>query len=371
MKILAIIILSIYLLGFLLVLGVGQWRQKKKQRKFLSENTKIPLEEITVVIPFRNESKRINRLIKSLNESTKLPGEILFIDDHSDDNTCEIILQSLKIPHRILTLKDNFQGKKRALQQGIQEAKGKYILTLDADVYFSSNYFENVEQLSKADLYLLPAVLKAEKAWQHLLEIDLLLINAINTGLCGLKRPIIASGANMLFNKEAYQNHHQLESHIHVPSGDDIYLLRDFRKAKLDVRVMALNDFSVSTETPQNISDFFHQRVRWIAKTSDVKDHLSTTLAVFQSILTLSLITIMVFALISAKWKLFAFVFLSKTLFDMLLFGSFFLHFKRPIAFCLIPLYQFLFPIYNLILLFVLPFFKPKWKGRNAGFTPR
>ncbi len=362
-------LMAIYLLGFFLVLGIGMWKNKKKQKSYSTKGPKLSLDEISVIIPFRNESQRIQRLIESLNASEKLPAELIFIDDHSEDNTCELILQSLHPDSQIIQMEEGIHGKKRAIEKGVNVAKGKYMLTLDADVYFSKDYFSRLEELSEADLYLLPAVLKAEKFWQHILEIDLLLINAINTGLSGLKRPIIASGANMLFKKESYLSFHKLESHIHVPSGDDIYLLRDFRKAQLDIRVLANRNFQVWTETPQSLNEFLHQRIRWIAKTGDVKDHLSTFLAAFQSVLTLSIIAIMMYALTCAKWKLFGFVYFGKTVVDMLLFGSFFLHFKRPIAYFLIPLYQFIFPIYNALLILILPFFKPKWKGRSAHLT--
>jgi len=362
-----IVLMSIYFFGLLLVLGIGMWKQKQQQKRYLRIRPKLSLDEISVVIPFRNESKRIQRLIESLNSSNKLPAELIFIDDHSEDNTCELILQSLQPDSQIIQMEVGIQGKKRALQQAIQRAKGKYILTLDADVFFSKDYFSNLELLSEAELYLLPAVLKAEKPWQHLLEIDLLLINAINAGLSGLVRPIIASGANMLFKKESYLTYHRIESHIQVPSGDDIYLLRDFRTSRLTIHLMADRQFQVNTETPQSLAEFLHQRIRWIAKTSDVKDHLSTFLATFQSILTLSIIAIMLYAIAFTKWKLFGFVYCSKTIVDMLLFGPFFMHFKRPIAWLLIPFYQFLYPFYNLLIILILPFFNPKWKGRSIN----
>jgi hypothetical protein len=64
-------------------------------------------------------------------------------------------------------------------------------------------------------------------------------------------------------------------------------------------------------------------------------------------------------------------VFGLKTFIDMLFFYQFFTEFKRHKAWALIPIYQLLFPIYNLILLILLPFFKPNWKGRYAGLNGR
>jgi hypothetical protein len=51
----------------------------------------------------------------------------------------------------------------------------------------------------------------------------------------------------------------------------------------------------------------------------------------------------------------------------MLLFLPFFYRFKRMKAWLLLPVYQLLFPFYNLLILVLIPFFKPIWKGRASG----
>ena len=107
----------------------------------------------------------------------------------------------------------------------------------------AENYFEKLEKLSPADLYILPAVLISKRWYGHFFEVDLLLVNALNTGLSGLKRPIIASGANLLVRKSAFEQYDCYETHAHIPSGDDIYLLRDFRSAKSDVRFARFQRF--------------------------------------------------------------------------------------------------------------------------------
>jgi hypothetical protein len=36
-------------------------------------------------------------------------------------------------------------------------------------------------------------------------------------------------------------------------------------------------------------------------------------------------------------------------------------------AWWIIPIYQLVFPFYNVLILILLPFFKPVWKGRISG----
>lgn len=357
-----------YAFFLFLFLGIGMNRQWKKERKYVAQSNCIELSELTVIVPFRNEEKRILELLNSIKNSSKLPSKIIFVDDHSEDASVQLIMEHLEgFPIEILTSKSGQFGKKIALRLAINEVKTPFFLTLDADVAFAYNYFQSFEKLEQADMYLLPAVLIAKRWFEPIFEVDILLVNALNTGLSGLKRPIIASGANLLVRKTSFDKFDRFETHAHVPSGDDIYLLRDFRNAKADVRVCTIPKFQVTTETPQSFKEFIHQRMRWIAKTGDVNDYLSTALALFQFVLIVGFFGMLVYLVIAQNY-LFAFELLVlKIGIDMLLFLPFFLRFKRMVAWILLPIYQLLFPVYNLFILLLLPFFKPIWKGRIAG----
>jgi len=351
-----------------LLLGIGLTFQWKKERTYLQKGNKLKLAEITVLIPFRNEEKRITDLLESILKSSVLPSKFLFIDDHSSDKSVAKINATLRdFPFEILTVPDGEFGKKKALRIGIEAVETSYFLALDADVAFAENYFEQFEKLIPADLYILPAVLISKRWFEYFFEVDLLLVNALNTGLSGLKRPIIASGANLLVRKSAYEQYDFYETHAHIPSGDDIYLLRDFRNANAEVRVCTIPTFQVTTETPQSFSEFIHQRLRWVAKTGNVRDHLSTFLALVQFLLTIGFFSILIYLLFNSKFELALITFTFKILVEMMLFLPFFYRFKRMKAWFLLPIYQLLFPFYNLLILVLIPFFKPIWKGRASG----
>ena len=59
------------MIGFILI---GQLIQLKKEKKRACKK-KISLSEISLIIPFRNEEKRILHLLKSIVESLELPKE--------------------------------------------------------------------------------------------------------------------------------------------------------------------------------------------------------------------------------------------------------------------------------------------------------
>ncbi|NRA10659.1 MAG: glycosyltransferase [Crocinitomicaceae bacterium] len=343
-------------------------RQRSKENKYNSQEVKIDASEITVLIPFRNEENRLYGLLNSINGLDIHPKEYIFINDHSDelDQSSYIIQTRLEIEnYSVLDLPDGVTGKKRALRFAAKNIKTKYTLTIDADVQFGAAFISSLSNLGEADMYVLPAVMVSKKWYEHFYEIDLLLITAANAGVSGLSRPIMASGANLLYKTETFRKVDNIESHIKMASGDDTYLLRDFRENNTDVRLHTSQNCSVTTETPQSFKEFIDQRLRWIGKTRDIKDNLSTTLAIVQALLTLGFFGLLVLSIIESDWKITGLLFGLKSITDLFLFFPYFNRVKRLRSWIYIPVYEVMFPIYTLLLVVLLFTYKPKWKGRK------
>ena len=214
-------------------------------------------------------------------------------------------------------------------------------------------------------MYVLPAIMVSKKWYEHFYEIDLILVTAANAGLAGLSRPIMASGANLLYNTETFQKVDDVESHIHMASGDDTYLLRDFRENNTDVRLHTSRKCAVTTETPQSFKEFIDQRLRWIGKTGDIKDVLSTTLAVVQAVLTIGFFGLLIWSVLESNWKFTVLLLGLKSITDLFLFFPYFNRIKRLRSWFFIPVYEIFFPLYTLLIIVLLFTYKPKWKGRS------
>ena len=94
--------------------------------------------EISVVIPLLNEEESLQELhdwIANVMQSNHYLYEIIFIDDGSTDNSWHII-EELSAKNRavkgIRFLKN--YGKSQALDAGFKLARGKYVITMDADL---------------------------------------------------------------------------------------------------------------------------------------------------------------------------------------------------------------------------------------------
>lgn len=88
---------------------------------------------ISVVIPVLNEEENVAPLhaeLVSVLEGLNEPFEIIFVDDGSTDKTASVL--STLSPLTIIRLRRRF-GQTAALDAGIKEAKGEYILTMDGD----------------------------------------------------------------------------------------------------------------------------------------------------------------------------------------------------------------------------------------------
>ncbi len=91
---------------------------------------------VSVVIPAYNEQKNVTLLYGKLKDILKgMDYEIIFIDDGSTDLTYKELLDLKKKDKRVKLIKfrNNF-GKSAALDAGFRDAKGEYIITMDADL---------------------------------------------------------------------------------------------------------------------------------------------------------------------------------------------------------------------------------------------
>jgi len=94
--------------------------------------------QISVIIPFFNEEENIYELYESLIKILKKLNstyELIFIDDGSFDNTCQILTELYQKDDNVqlIKLKKNF-GQTAALQAGFDVVQGETIISMDGDL---------------------------------------------------------------------------------------------------------------------------------------------------------------------------------------------------------------------------------------------
>lgn len=126
--------------------------------------------DLSVVAPVYNEADSIEIFLDELYKNLDLIGitfEVILVDDHSNDSTWEIVLESLKKYKNLsaLRLRSNV-GHMGALEEGLRNARGKWYLTLDSDLQHPPRFIQklwderqlsnviNTKQLKRQDSYL-------------------------------------------------------------------------------------------------------------------------------------------------------------------------------------------------------------------------
>ena len=106
---------------------------------------------ISIIIPTYNEEKYIEKCLSGVLDF-QLPKnheiEIFVIDGMSIDNTVKIVKKLKKINKRIKLLKNPKKIQAVALNIGINNAKGNWILRLDAHTFYPTNYLNNLFEIA-------------------------------------------------------------------------------------------------------------------------------------------------------------------------------------------------------------------------------
>jgi len=91
--------------------------------------------ELSIVIPTYNRADRLGVCLEALSRQTQAASdfEVLVVIDGSTDKTVEM-LKRFEAPYLLRSIWQENGGQAGALNRGIQEAKGRYILFLDDDI---------------------------------------------------------------------------------------------------------------------------------------------------------------------------------------------------------------------------------------------
>ncbi len=98
--------------------------------------------KVTIIIPCFNQGKYLEECLYSVANQTFIDWECLMINDGSTDNTEEICKSWLKKDSRFKYIKKENSGVSASRNQGLNLAKGEWILFLDGDDYISNEKFE-------------------------------------------------------------------------------------------------------------------------------------------------------------------------------------------------------------------------------------
>ena len=238
-------------------------------------------ETLSIIIPFRNEANRILPLLNSILEiQSSINLEFLFVDDHSIDETSNIIRNHpsfQKFNCKLLQLTVNETGKKSAIIIGVESATYPTILTTDADCQFQEKTIDTLMQeylQNEANFCIGPVFFKTTNSnpLQCYQKIENTCLVALGLYQFKSGKPTMANGANLMFNKEIFLKLNPFKSNQNIAGGDDIFALEAFYNFNASKVISVSNpESAIYTNVVESMNDFWQQRVRWIRKTMSQK----------------------------------------------------------------------------------------------------
>ena len=374
MELISIVLLVILLVYVVLIIQLIFGFNKVKS---FEVTNLTPKTAFTIVVPFRNEEKNLDKLLQSLSKLNYPISlvQIVMVDDFSKDNST-LIYNKWRLNHQEVdtTLLENLvlsnSPKKDALGRAIPIAKHEWILTTDADCIVNKNWLltlDNYIQNNNPEMIIGAVMYKAKNNWfHHFQQLDLMSLQGVTIGSFGIGKPFMCNGANFAYTKKFFNEIGGFGGISDTVSGDDVFLLQKAVNANLEkAHYLKNNDSIVKTKPENDLFKLFMQRVRWAGKTTGYKSSYAKFLAVVVLLMNLSLTSafcLFPFALLN--WKIALIVFLTKYIVDYILLyksntylrkGKFFVPIASSIVY---PFFSSLVGIYSLFGSF-------SWKGRR------
>lgn len=120
--------------------------------------------KVTVIMPAYNAEDTIEQAISSIPKRDDI--EVIFVNDGSTDKTLERAVKALK-PYKRKCLVDKYNGgMASAVNAGLAEATGEYVVLLDADDdFYTDKFIEAMRYLDGTDLVYFDLQINSGAIW--------------------------------------------------------------------------------------------------------------------------------------------------------------------------------------------------------------
>ncbi|MFN3411646.1 MAG: glycosyltransferase [Exilispira sp.] len=327
---------------------------------------------ISIIIPSRNEEKRIVKLLESLKNQNYKNFEVIVVDDNSNDNLKEVTksyksfnVKYFKLPY------NNWAGKSAACYYGTYKAKADYFLFLDADIFLMEDAIEYINKYIIEDgiISIQPYHTTVKLYEQFSLYCNIITFLGLDLG--NIKNPYKTRsglfGPCVLIPRKIYQ---KSNGHLMVKDSilEDMELGIEFSKRKINLYSIPHRQkikFRMYEEGFIYLFDGWTKNMVLGAQKSNILSFI-----IISSIITLSIslpLNIMVFLIKNNLFQLYINILLYIMFSLLLYFGAKKIGSFSPISCLLFPVFAIFYLIIFARSLFMKIFRIPiKWRGRKV-----
>ena len=230
-------------------------------------------QHVSLVIPCKNEKKRLPALFDSLAHLHSTAGfEIIFVDDGSNDGSHELLEHFAARSTRPVRILGNrfdpscrLTSKQQALERGIDAASFELIALTDADMELHENWLIalcNEMDDSTALVFGHTALSRPDTLFTLLQSLQLEFLFAIAALFHYARIPGSCMGNNMLIRKSAYRACGGQKA-VGYSIAEDRALLNLFYRNKHPVGIATPFAPTATTSPHETVAGFLQQIIRW------------------------------------------------------------------------------------------------------------
>lgn len=288
---------------------------------FKSKETHQAQTKFSIVIPARNEEKNIEKCLHSIIQQNYPQHlfEVIVVDDHSTDNTSSVVELFQKTNQNIylLKLKEDLGEKiinaykKKAIEIAINNAKGDWIITTDADCLLHKDWLKLYDEFiitNDVVFVAAPVMYTKTKTILSLFQfIDFMALQATTAATVAAGFHTMCNGANLAYNKKVFVEVDGFRGIDNIASGDDMLLMNKIKKIyPSKIGYLYHKNAMVITEPMPTWKAFFNQRIRWASKTDSYKDKTLLPVLLLVYLFNLSVIILFVSSALNPNLWFFA-----------------------------------------------------------------
>ncbi|HVG15216.1 MAG TPA: glycosyltransferase [Chitinophagaceae bacterium] len=332
--------------------------------------------KISVVVAARNEALNIEALLQALLRQTYPAAhfEIIIVDDFSTDTTPAVISPYLNERIHLIRPEISAQqsSKKKAIEAGVNKAKGELIVVTDADCIPGENWLSSLashQQRTGAVFIAAPVKLSGNNSLLSIFQsLDFITLQGITAASVASNVHSMCNGANLAYLKESFREVNGFEGIDKKASGDDMLLMyKIWQKHPEEVQYLKSSDAIVSTSGVQSWKEFIWQRIRWSSKATYYKDKRITGVLLFIYLFNLFFFVLVTGCVLGKVPWLFLWYYLcGKTIIEFPFVYAVARFYKEQKLMWYFPFFQPLHIFYTVSIGLLSQFGTYQWKGRTT-----
>ena len=230
-------------------------------------------EPVSVIVCAHDEEENLKELIPLLLQQEYHAFEVVVVNDRSNDNTYDYLLEATKLHPRLkmVNVKDtppHVNSKKYALTLGIRAASNDLILLTDADcrpnsMQWINSMSETFDEKTQFVLGFSPYN-HAPGFLNHFIRFESLVTALQYFSFALFGNPYMGVGRNLAYRKSLFLEKKGFNNYLHVTGGDDDLFVNQHANGK-NTKVQFSSAALVKSIPEKTFADFIHQKVRHLS----------------------------------------------------------------------------------------------------------